>query len=765
MSSVQKEKRFSQAAPCPICGGHAAIPQGRQQRCYGFISSDARWAHCTREQLSGKLAQHDGSGTYPHQLRGRCGCGVTHGHLRPADTGILPQTQAYEIRGADGSLVAVHLRTEGSEGKRMWWRLPDGATGLDGRPANSLPLYGTELLVRTNPGTIVVVVEGEKAADALRQAGVTVLATVTGANGCPDNTALQALSGFDVFLWPDNDQVGRTHMVRVATALARLAVETKMVEWPDAPEKGDAADWLARGGTTLSLGELLERATRFEPAVAGSSTIAETDSTLSTAAMLSAQRLSPAARLANLARSSLAELFRTPTGEPFATAKAAGQGRSFSLEGKTAEDWLRRIAVELEHSTPSGQAVADALLMLRSEAHFGGNVRAVHLRIAGANGAVYLDLGRDDWSVVEVDANGWRLINAVDAPVRFRRTRATQPLPMPVTGGRLDELRPFVNCACDDDFRLLLSVTANMFFPTGPYPILALGGEQGCAKSTTSRVLRELVDPKLGALGAVPASQRDLMVSAHNNWALSYDNLSGIQTWLSDALCRLSTGGGYAVRQNYSDSEEMVFDAQRPIIINGIDAVGERGDLADRIVSLTLPRIPREQRRPESEFWQAFEAAKPRIIGAFLDGVSLILGTEEHFSTAGLPRMADFARRSYALASLLGWAPDEFLACYEGNGMEMRTQEVENSEVSLAVIRMLDRREAWAGSAGELFQALLRIYSQRPPRRFPNSPQGLANHLRRAAPSLRAVGIDVEFARTGEKRIIAISKLEGVPAA
>jgi hypothetical protein len=64
--------------------------------------------------------------------------------------------------------------------------------------------------------------------------------------------------------------------------------------------------------------------------------------------------------------------------------------------------------------------------------------------------------------------------------------------------------------------------------------------------------------------------ERELMIAASNGYLLAFDNLSGLPNWLSDALCRLATGGSFAVRQLYTDDEEMLFEAARPIVARRI---------------------------------------------------------------------------------------------------------------------------------------------------------------------------------------------------
>src|SRR5262249_53949354 len=153
-------------------------------------------------------------------------------------------------------------------------------------------------------------------------------------------------------------------------------------------------------------------------------------------------------------------------------------------------------------------------------------------------------------------------------PVRFRRPRGLIELPRPVAGGSLHELRRFVNVQDDDDFALLLAWLVAAARPSGPYPVLALRGEQGTGKAPTARVLRDLIDPNDVPLRAAPRDERDLMIASTNGWLIALDNLSGLPQWLSDCLCRLATGGGFATRELYTDGEEVLFRAQRPVVLN-----------------------------------------------------------------------------------------------------------------------------------------------------------------------------------------------------
>jgi hypothetical protein len=186
------------------------------------------------------------------------------------------QVTTYELRDPSGTLIALHERRDLNNGdKTFTWRLPDGTPKLNGLHTADLPLYGAE--IEWEEKSLRILVEGEKAAEALWWAGFPALGTVTGANSTPSVESLSVLRGMHVFLWPDNDPPGGPHMERIAERLDGVARSIRIVEWPEAPESGDAADFVALHRTDPALVErvqaLLDQATPWrqeaEPAAAG----------------------------------------------------------------------------------------------------------------------------------------------------------------------------------------------------------------------------------------------------------------------------------------------------------------------------------------------------------------------------------------------------------------------------------------------------------------------------------------------------------------
>lgn len=372
---------------------------------------------------------------------------------------------------------------------------------------------------------------------------------------------------------------------------------------------------------------------------------------------------------------------------------------------------------------------------------------------------IYLNLCNENREVVQISPQGWDVIS--NSPVSFIVPKTMQPLVRPEKGGRIDELKRFINIGSDEQWILMVSWLVKAFIPSGAYPILTIQGEQGSSKSTTAKILKSLIDPATAPLRNPPRSSHDLFISAEKAWVLAYDNLSGMQPWLSDALCTLSTGGGFIVRELFTDSEEVVFDVMRPIILNGIEDLATRNDLADRSVIMYLPAIPKEKRRQESLIWSELDRAKPLILGALLDAVSTGLRNFHNITVPALPRMADYAHWIVAAESALPWEKGKYLEAYERNRREALAACLEVDIVATVICNFMHSQASWEGTATELLKALKESDPQETVnnRSFPKIASTLSNRLRRIAPSLRGEGIDfTQVIRRGKKFVKLVKK-------
>ena len=204
-----------------------------------------------------------------------------------------------------------------------------------------------------------------------------------------------------------------------------------------------------------------------------------------------------------------------------------------------------------------------------------------------------------------------------------------------------------------------------------------------------------------------------------------------------------------------------LFQAARPILLNGIEDVVYRPDLADRAIFLSLPPIQQAQRRSEAELWREFQIARPGILGALLDAATHGLKSlGQGRRPQRLPRMADFARWISACETAL-WPAGTFEHAYAGNRTAAIENVIEGDPVASRVREMMVQRKTWTGTAAELLShgAQYSGDSLWTSIGWPKNPRALAGRLRRAQPGLRSLGIDIVFSREGRAgtRIIAMS--------
>jgi hypothetical protein len=464
-----------------------------------------------------------------------------------------------------------------------------------------------------------------------------------------------------------------------------------------------------------------------------------------------------------------AELFHTDAGVAYADVHIDANDEvnkhreTWTLKSAGFRRWLQHRYFLQTHSAPNREALSTAILALEARAHFDAPMRQVYVRTASHDGKIYLDLCDPTWRAVEVEAGDWRIMRT--PPVRFIRAPGMLPLPAPVRGGQVDDLWDFLNIKTKRDFILLLAYVLATLRDRGPYPILVLRGEEGTGKSTLVRLLRSLVDPNKVPLRTLPREERDLYIAAGNAYLLVFDNVSLLTPWLSDALCRLATGGGFATRMLYTDQDEVLIDATRPAVLNGIADFVARPDLADRCVFLALTPIAYEERRTEAELNAAFEAKRPAVLGALLDAVAHGLRALPGVRLNAKPRMADFARWAMACGDDFLWDAGEFTDAYRRNRKAATAALIDDDPVADAVRTFMRRREAdkhvpepdrarWAGKPTELHYELTDAIGdkQAQSKDWPATPRKLRARLQRAQAPLRKIGMEITFISSSHKR-------------
>jgi hypothetical protein len=454
-------------------------------------------------------------------------------------------------------------------------------------------------------------------------------------------------------------------------------------------------------------------------------------------------RDSAATKLIGLAKR--CELFHDVAREGYAQVCVNGHRETMPVDSKCFREYLSLQFFRSEKKAPSPQALASAIHTIEAQALFEGSRKDVRVRVADADGDLWLDLGNDAWEAVHITRSGWRVVQ--NPPIKFVRRAGMLPLPRPEKGGSLSQIMPRFVTISEDALVLVGGYELGCLRGRGPYPILNLVGEQGSGKTTLSRLIKRTLDPSKAATRCLPKDERDLMIAAGSQHILALDNLSYIDEQMSDALCRLATGGGLSTRRLYTDRDETIFDSERPIILNAIEDVAVRADLMDRSIIISVPPLEDSRRKPEQEFWDDFEKAHPVILGALCEAASLALNETKTLPVPAV-RMTDFALFVSRGETALGLERGAFLRGYSQNRRDANEIAVEFSAVAQALINFSKNlAEKWTGNATQLLAALNAKVPEevRRSREWPKTPRSLSGKARRVAPNLRGFGVAIRF--------------------
>jgi putative DNA primase/helicase len=442
--------------------------------------------------------------------------------------------------------------------------------------------------------------------------------------------------------------------------------------------------------------------------------------------------------------------WHTEDAEPYVDIKRGNVRYTLAAGSNKLRAWLRTRFIDIFADHPTRYVLDEAVAALTDLA-IDGPCHKAYPRLAPDGDDIWYDLG-EGRGAVRMTGEGWEIVGADKVPVRFIRGAGALQQVVPIRGGRLpDLLRPFMPVKSEVDLALVIGWLVGCFKPGGPFPVLIITGEQGSAKSTFTRVLRRLVDPHSRDMREPPRDPRDLVAAVRHSYVVAFDNVSYLTIDMSDRLCALSTGtraiGGRAL---FTDHDEAAFTAVRPLILNGISDFVERGDLADRAISIHLPAIDTKKRMDDDTFWEGFNEAVPAIMGAIFDAVCTALARYESIILERKPRMANFARWAVASEPAMTFPPGTFLEAMMANREASAAQTFSQDPVGSALLDLMAEIHIFEGDVREVSNKLAK---GAPISRedWPKNERGMANRLRRLISGAKAIGIEVTELRADSK--------------
>ncbi len=390
-----------------------------------------------------------------------------------------------------------------------------------------------------------------------------------------------------------------------------------------------------------------------------------------------------------------------------------------------------------------------------------------------SDGRLIIDMTNQDEQVAVITPEGWSL-ETLEEP-RFRRY--AHMLPMDVSDDVAD-LRNFVKfwrLKDPEDDVLLVGWIGHAFVAGIPHAILVAMGPKGSTKTSMQRAVRKLVDPSSLEDMTMADRGNEIVQQLSHHYIPLFDNVSRLQAWQADDLCRASTGAGFTKRSLYTDEDDVIFRFRRVVMLNGINTPTHRGDFLDRALLLECSRVPTQERMEDSAIQAKVLEWLPGLRRTIFDSLVFALGNLEQVreELKELPRMADFAIWGEAFCRGIGYAPLEFYNRLMAKTNEASFIALENDPIAELISKLFDDRTAgqqyltgsfeFEGTASQLLGVLQHLnedIKHVSKRELPSSPEALSRHLGDIAADLEESGIKVLRRKTtGGKRVLSVSKL------
>ena len=312
------------------------------------------------------------------------------------------------------------------------------------------------------------------------------------------------------------------------------------------------------------------------------------------------------------------------------------------------------------------------------------------VRVKKYKDATWFNMSDKDWRYIKVDQEGWSIEKECPPEVPLVREQSVSRYPDPVRGGNLELLKKHIHYGDEDQWKLLVGFMLSVMRDEKEYPILVISGQQGSGKTTLSDILMTLLDPHGDTPASLPKKESDIGTTARHRHLLAFDNISGLKWDVSDSLCKLSTGLSVSQRSLYTNGELYQYTVTRPVILNGIPNLVNRDDLARRVISLHLDRIPDEKNgKGISQVKRDFLKDNAQILGGLLDTLVVCHRNIDTVKIGETKGFNEVARWVEAAAEHLGWEPGEFTRIYNENRLSSSSNLVEQNNLARTIMKTL----------------------------------------------------------------------------
>ena len=394
-------------------------------------------------------------------------------------------------------------------------------------------------------------------------------------------------------------------------------------------------------------------------------------------------------------------------------------------------------------------SISDLLQDIKDVLVLGGNTDIVSPRVRTAGklmkNVVEYDLNNVFHKYIQIIPTGWKITKKHSHKFLKSNTCGMQVTPQQTDKNLLTLLKPLVNT--DRNGLILFATWIVQSFCVGNHSALLVMAEQGCGKTTLTKMARSIVDPSHRDVESMPSKKDELFTSLSNSYFVAFDNTDILNKDVSDILCAAITGATVAKRKLYTTNELGVYQLHNTLILNGIDIIPTESDLASRCLLLKLKPIDEIHRKTDSELMRLFESSLPEILGAIFNTLSSAMRIIHQIHPARLPRMAESYTEMLAIAISLGISETEFEQIYFNN-LSAIDKERANIAVVEAVKEYMTSGEVIGrsveGTVNNLFRKICTTYTGSI-KDLPKSASHFSRKLKREQKALEAAGYTANF--------------------
>ncbi len=462
------------------------------------------------------------------------------------------------------------------------------------------------------------------------------------------------------------------------------------------------------------------------------------------------------------------KLFTDSHGDAFIAPNGDGT-QVYAIGSSAFNDWLMSFVMdEFDNHVLVRDQAKNITETLQGRAKFRGDgVINLSLRVhADKDGNFWYDLGRE---AVKIMPNKWRM--EAFPPIMFMRYDDCQTKQVvPEQGGNVMDLFNFINVRDRYDRLLVIAFVVFSLVPFGNKPILSLSGQAGSGKTEASKIIKSLVDPTIPLVNSLSDKTDELDRMAQTNAVMAFDNLSSLSNRMSDHWCKIATGLGVRIKKYYVTSSYITFEAIRPIIANGVSQTLVQSDVLNRAVPVEL--TPMENPLEDDEYRLSLENAKPKLLGAVFTLLSKAMAIVPNAPKRKWPRMGSFAKWTWAVAEALDdYSGNDAIVALDKIAEDQHDEAMYANPIAQAVALFMKGKKTWSGTATDMLNIFDTYGVKEPLLRseehatidvlkrssyWPKDARALSVALKKVLPDLKAMGIDVEFTRENNQRLIKI---------